>query len=317
MNQQVFARGARPGSPATLVIGSLGKFIDRFYPGKVVMALSAQDDTTVEVKAAWFGAAEREDVAGAALTALKRIADDERVVLELRQEGAASEADQRRTPEGDKAWLLGLTFVPLDAVPIAGRLPALGFSATVREASGVFRRLPDEENAPAGISRGVAERLMQELRAWTDAGTVDAFRYEMFAKRIGAAECGRVDAVEWARSWYQDILNAEAEAHAQAMLNATLHTQRRQYARAELLAGRVGNPHYQAFLDTVEDPATLTSHAPYMDWINKVTGEFDRHHPLHKFANIEARQELWVTFLQGARNRELSDRVRKQEAKKG
>lgn len=135
-----------------------------------------------------------------------------------------------------------------------------------------------------GISQEVSDVLFSELRSWSSSNMDgdDAFRYEMFARRIQAAEYGRPDAVEWANNWYADILR-EQDAAKQAKLVATARLQaERDEGRARLAAGLAGNPLYQAYLDTLESSCTDSDEAVamlnigYFSFHGQRTAEYER-----------------------------------------
>ena len=107
------------------------------------------------------------------------------------------------------------------------------------------------------LPQEVLQKLFAVLKKWSEEG-MDAFRYEMFARRLVAAEYGRPDAVEWAQAWYNDLL-AEERQEAEARQRAIKDREDREATtRAEFARGRCSNPNYQAFLDTVEHPELLT-----------------------------------------------------------
>lgn len=153
----------------------------------------------------------------------------------------------------------------------------------------------------------VIARLFQVLKRWAGEG-MDAFRYEMFAKRLRAAEYGRPDAVEWARQWHADLvleeqLQAEAKAQERAWLAGNAAK-----ARAEFLAGRCGNPHYQAYLDTVEDPSRVMNNAGYFAWFSETIGKFNGLPDVKKLPP-EERQVRWRQFLEAERDANLAPRL--------
>ncbi len=109
------------------------------------------------------------------------------------------------------------------------------------------------------ISREDEKILRAELNRMRDDGTppMGAMRYEIFSKRIQGAADGTASAetVEWAKKWLAELESAkkakddrEAAEHAQtkAQLDAD---------QAALERGEAGNPRYQAYLDTLENPA--------------------------------------------------------------
>lgn len=162
------------------------------------------------------------------------------------------------------------------------------------------------------ISRDDAETLFADLRAKRDTdGWGDAFRYEMFAKRIVAAEYGRPDAVEWAREWLADI---ECERRQQAEAHVALVRSRQEtamYHKANLAQGKSSNPYFQAYLDTLEDPSTEAANHIYMSWIQVRWTEFYRKHPSLKSARDEAlSRAMFLTELREYVEAHLAPRLR-------
>lgn len=169
---------------------------------------------------------------------------------------------------------------------------------------------------PAEISKEQLQELYADLKGSADSGgwmEGDAFRYEMFARRLVAAEYGRLDAVEWALQWHADLISARRAREA-AQEEAVLREQAsRDEARAEFLAGRCGNPRYQAFLDTVEDPSTcLNNHAGYMAFISAKMAEFERmcgRPPAYDKTGEWGKR--FTQYLRDDANQNLSQRVRR------
>ncbi|MBS4020029.1 MAG: hypothetical protein KGZ68_17540 [Dechloromonas sp.] len=67
----------------------------------------------------------------------------------------------------------------------------------------------DVQQEVEGLPRAIAEALYEDLKVRSKPGgdmAEDAFRFEMFARRIVAAEYGRPDAVDWAKSWYEQLI---------------------------------------------------------------------------------------------------------------
>jgi len=163
------------------------------------------------------------------------------------------------------------------------------------------------------LSRAEAETLFADLRAKRDTdGWGDAFRYEMFAKRIVAAEYGRPDAVEWARQWLADI---ELERREQEEAHAALVQSRHDTAmhhKADLERGHCGNPYYQAYLDTLEHPSTEAANHVYMSWIQERWSAFHRKYPELKTSHDQTRiRPLFLTELRDYAETHLAERLRK------
>ena len=163
--------------------------------------------------------------------------------------------------------------------------------------------------ASQGLDRSILDKLFVVLKSWADE--MDAFRYEMFAKRLIAAEYGRPDAVAWATDWHTSILEEEREAETAKQEAIAQKAADDRKVRENFLAGRCGNPHYQAYLDTVENPATLTHHAEYFHWISGVVGEYERTRGLRDMPHA-ARKALWQNLLMAKRDANLAPRLKGQ-----
>ena len=124
------------------------------------------------------------------------------------------------------------------------------------------------------ISKEALEDLFADLKKnppmWGGS-----FRYEMFARRLVAAEYGRPDAVEWALEWHADLMTERKRLEEVAQKKASNQQTQRDYHHAELLKGRAGNPLYQSFLDTVEDPSKWQNNVDYFVFHSKRLSEFN------------------------------------------
>ncbi len=160
--------------------------------------------------------------------------------------------------------------------------------------------------AEPSVSQAVIDKLFAVLKSWAD--DMDAFRYEMFAKRLVAAERGRPDAVEWARSWHQDLEEEERQLAAEKLSQAQQMAEQRAFLKAEFQAGRCANPHYQAFLDTVEHPELINNHVEYFAWIRKISSKCER---LPGFRNLSEAEKLaaWRQILLQERDANLAPRM--------
>ena len=157
------------------------------------------------------------------------------------------------------------------------------------------------------LPQEVLQKLFAVLKKWSEEG-MDAFRYEMFARRLVAAEYGRTDAVEWALAWYNDLL-AEERQEAEARQRELLDNQEREaQVRADFEQGRCSNPNYQVFLDTVEHPELLTSHAPYMAWIARLRNAFEGIRGIKDLPEAQ-RRSIWQGILQKERDENLAPRL--------
>lgn len=159
------------------------------------------------------------------------------------------------------------------------------------------------------LSPDVLTRLFAVLKSWADG--MDAFRYEMFARRLVAAEHGRPDAVEWAQAWYNDVVAEERQAVEDRQREREWHQKQRDFARAEFKAGRCENPNYQAFLDTVEHPEELVNNTQFMAWISQLSATFEGLRGIRKLSD-EERQAIWQRLIQEKRDANLAPRLKKQ-----
>jgi hypothetical protein len=159
-----------------------------------------------------------------------------------------------------------------------------------------------------GISEDILAALLADLKKMAPAMT--AFRYEMFARRIVAAEYGRSDAVEWAMEWWAELEAAKNEHSAAAEVCMQELQAMRKRMHDDFVAGIVENPRYQAFLDTVENPAELKSNAPYMAWLSKVLALYAANKPKGAAAK-DGEVEGASAFIRRYADANLSQRVRK------
>lgn len=163
------------------------------------------------------------------------------------------------------------------------------------------------------VSPPVLAELFAELKSWTESGGSvghDAFRYEMFARRLVAAEYGRPDAVEWALAWHAD-LTAARKAKADALQEeAARHEAQRVAIRQQIQQGKSENPRYQLYLDTVEHPENLTHNAEYLIFISSRVSEFERLHARTCDMGREEREGRFMTFLREYRDLHLARRLR-------
>lgn len=160
-----------------------------------------------------------------------------------------------------------------------------------------------------GISQDVLGKLFAVLKSWSDG--MDAFRYECFARRLVAAEYGRHDAVEWAKNWYNDVMAEERREEEARQRDIDEREARNAFARAELRAGRCGNPNYQAFLDTLEHPEEIENNAPYFAWLSELRGRFERTPSLADMAPDE-KAARWTRMIREKRDANLAPRLKVQ-----
>ncbi|MDD2742043.1 MAG: hypothetical protein PHV02_07210 [Rhodocyclaceae bacterium] len=160
------------------------------------------------------------------------------------------------------------------------------------------------------ISQVVSE-LYVLLKSW--AGEMDAFRFQMFARRLVAAEHGRPDAVEWANDWYREYQEELSQKEAEMLLRIAKIEEQAAAARSEFNAGRCSNPRYQAFLDTVENPETVKNNAAYMAWLGEVIGKFERLPGIRDLSAAE-KKTVMDRMIQDKRDANLATRLRTQVA---
>lgn len=163
------------------------------------------------------------------------------------------------------------------------------------------------DGAVMPITTAEAERLYAALSLDqpVDPGLHDIFRHEMFAGRIRAAEFGREDAARWAREWLADLDKVAVAAPAiEAPAMAA------QKSAAPLAAhGVAENPRYEAFLDTLEDPAALTSNAEYFIWMNARLTEFKQQSGMRQGSEGAAYQDAFTAYIRSYADRNLSRRA--------
>lgn len=159
------------------------------------------------------------------------------------------------------------------------------------------------------ISEAISAALFADLKRMAPA--MSAFRYEMMARRIVAAEYGRSDAVEWALEWWSELqaTSQARSAEAEASLKDLQAVRKRMHD--DFVAGIVSNPRYQAFLDTVEDPAGIQSNVPYMTWLSGVLALYAASRPKSAAAEHVVDEEAVTAFIRRYADANLSHRVRK------
>ncbi|TRZ68233.1 MAG: hypothetical protein D4S02_04040 [Rhodocyclaceae bacterium] len=157
------------------------------------------------------------------------------------------------------------------------------------------------------LPQDVLAKLFAVLKSWADG--MDAFRYDMFARRMVAAEYGRPDAVKWAQDWYDDLLAEERQAAEHKRHAVEANQARNAAAKAEFHAGRCGNPNYQAFLDTVEHPERIENNVEFFVWIAKVQAKLVQTPRLKELPKGE-QTRLWRELLQAERDANLAPRLK-------
>jgi hypothetical protein len=159
-----------------------------------------------------------------------------------------------------------------------------------------------------GISEAISAALFADLKKMAPA--MSAFRYEMMARRIVAAEYGRSDAVEWGMEWWSELQVATAASLTEAGASRRELQAVRQRMHVDFIAGIVSNPDYKAFLDTVEDPSEIKSNAPYLTWLSKVRALHVANMPKGA-AGEHVEDEGVSAFIRRYADANLSQRVRK------
>jgi hypothetical protein len=157
----------------------------------------------------------------------------------------------------------------------------------------------------AKLNKSILDELYADLKGSTDPGGAmegDFFRYEIFAKRLIAAEYGRPDAVTWALEWHAGLLKDRAEKAQLEEQRINRREDEKRQANSEFLSGRVGNRIYQAFLDTVEVPADVKNNVAYFAFHSDRTVEFNKSNCGLSFPD----------FVRNYADQHLSDRVKKQ-----
>lgn len=167
----------------------------------------------------------------------------------------------------------------------------------------------------------VAEILFADLQQRSNAGgdmENDAFRYEMFARRIVAAQYGRPDALQWAREWHAQLV-AENDARRRAQEEQVKRVQaERESAWQRVREGYASNPRYQCYLDTLENPETLQNNVGYFGFITDLSAAFARWRSKKQFDRHCAYfQVMFDAFMLGYTEVRLSERVRKARSQGG
>lgn len=196
------------------------------------------------------------------------------------------------------------------------RLQLVGEIARIRKELGEVA----DEGRDERISADEAARLfsdLQRLNADPEWSGGDGHRYEFVAKRIDAASEGRPDAVRWAREWLSELISRVDEVPEQEVAAQSERDAASARYAAEVAAGRSGNPLFQAWLDTLEDPASAKNYQ-YIIWNSERGAEFDKlwtgkKRALNGNLSSEYRQAREAYFRQWADDH-LSERVKAQRA---
>ena len=299
-------------SAAARVVARVPAALKYWLGDAVSVAFTIRDCATVCLEAISSQETRRAGKGSGALKILSRIADEEQVRVELCVQQVIYDTEHTDMRPGEAARLARLNDLALDNAALKAWYERHGYAVT-GEAAGtaVMARDADPEFAGEGISRGIAEFLLADLK--TCSGEIDSFRYQMIARRIVAAEYGRPDAVEWATQWYERVIKEKLEATAAAIQDAQEHAEVSARSRERFLNGQVTNPRYQLFLDTVEEPATVVNNVAYMAWISVNSAEFDKQHPPGRCEDRAERDAQFTAFLKSVRDSNLSERVRRRD----
>ncbi|MGF6440493.1 hypothetical protein [Paraburkholderia youngii] len=286
----------------------------KYWLGEAVsIMLTIRDGRAVRLEAIWSEDARRAGKGSHALSILSRIADEEQVRVELAVHQLLYDTEQPGMQSAEADRLDRLNGLALDNAALKAWYERHGYVASghLDGDSVVMARDADPKYAGEGISRGIAEFLLADLK--TLCGEIDAFRYQSIASRIVAAEYGRADAVEWAMEWYERAIRERLEAKAQKIHDAQVHAKVADRSRERFISGYATNPRYQLFLDTVEEPATVTNNVAYMAWISVNSAAFDKQHPKGRGEDSNERAEKFTAFLKSVRDSNLSERVRRRD----
>lgn len=180
---------------------------------------------------------------------------------------------------------------------------------SMNEAKEVDRKSAESNQSMVGggVSAAVVVKLFDVLKSWSS--DMEAFRYEMFARRLVAAEHGRPDAVEWANNWYRDVVEEESARAAELQAQLAISQERSTRLQQALKAGRSSNPHYQAFLDTVEYPEEILDNVPFFSWISALRVKLAQIPGINTMSEQD-KQAQWLKLIQDERNANLAPRLR-------
>lgn len=151
------------------------------------------------------------------------------------------------------------------------------------------------------LSRSDEAALYQFIRMdAASAGHLDHFRYEILAKKVSRVASGYGNAHDEAtvKEWL-----AAMQAERATLLPPPYITPAAE-PFADVRAGKVGNPLYQAFLDTLEfaELQAITSNVPYFAWHTARSADHQR--------VPAAERPPFPEFLRAYAERHLSARVR-------
>lgn len=149
--------------------------------------------------------------------------------------------------------------------------------------------LQSNETIPTVFTSDQAKEVRCWLQKYVETGHFDYYRYNVFSKRLQAAEEG-VDHIEWATGLYAEMvaeeqregLRVEENEGARAAANQKSDEENARI-KAEMKAGRCENRNMQAWLDTLENPAKDAYHengvfnlSSYAAFIGARSSEFQK-----------------------------------------
>jgi len=148
---------------------------------------------------------------------------------------------------------------------------------------------------PRRISRDIEARMYKFLQQRCEG---DSLRYELIAKKVHRSADGTANDRDWAivQDWVEAMLEAEQPKQPPALAAAM----KPQTPFESIRAGKAGNPHYQAFLDTLEQHEldAIENNAPFFIWMSQ------------RLAEKPAGVRFGADYLRDYAERHLSERVK-------
>lgn len=179
------------------------------------------------------------------------------------------------------------------------------------------------EAIPAVFTSDQAKEVRCWLQKYVETGHFDYYRYNVFSKRLQAAEDG-VDHIEWATGLYAEMvaeeqregLRVEENEAARAAANQKRDEENARI-KAEMKAGRCENQNMQAWLDTLENPAKEAYHengvfnlSSYSSFIGARSSEFQKNQKLYGCSKYD--HVALARHLREYVDANLSDRVKRE-----
>lgn len=155
-----------------------------------------------------------------------------------------------------------------------------------------------EATQAPSITREQEQRLYKFLQI---ACEDDALRYQLIAQKVHRTADNT--ATLWESSIAVDWLNCMLELEAiRAKTNTVVDHLPREEPFAAVRAGKVGNPKYQAFLDTLEEDQlqAITSNVDYFAWFSQ------------RQASVPKGEEFSREYLRRWADANLSERVKRE-----